>query len=347
MFRGVTQLALDNKGRLAIPAKHRETLAARDDGHLVLTADPGRCLLLYPLVRVGADPGAADGALDLQRQTPQPAATARRPCRRRRARRAPAAFSCRRRCATTRRSTSASCSSGRATSSSCGTRREWHERDGARDRVPGRRPAARARRLLALMPRWRPRPRPARRSRRRAGDHAGRHLRRRHVRPRRPRRRILALLGPRGRLIALDRDPAAERGRARMRPIRASLFAAHGFRNCRTCSPTCGIAQVDGVLLDLGISSPQIDDAARGFSFRADGPLDMRMDPTRGDQRGANGSPRASERELTGGDRDYGEERFAQSIARAIVAARADAAHRPHAATGRARGPSRRRAHAG
>ena len=49
MFRGVTQLALDNKGRLAIPAKHRETLAARDDGHLVLTADPGLCLLLYPL----------------------------------------------------------------------------------------------------------------------------------------------------------------------------------------------------------------------------------------------------------------------------------------------------------
>jgi len=49
VFRGVTQLALDNKGRLAIPAKHRETLAARDDGHLVLTADPGHCLLLYPL----------------------------------------------------------------------------------------------------------------------------------------------------------------------------------------------------------------------------------------------------------------------------------------------------------
>ena len=48
MFRGVTQLALDAKGRLAIPAKHRETLAARDAGHLVLTADPGRCLLLYP-----------------------------------------------------------------------------------------------------------------------------------------------------------------------------------------------------------------------------------------------------------------------------------------------------------
>jgi 16S rRNA (cytosine1402-N4)-methyltransferase len=75
------------------------------------------------------------------------------------------------------------------------------------------------------------------------------------------------------------------------------------------------------VLLDLGISSPQIDDAARGFSFRHDGPLDMRMDPSRGES-AAEFIARATVRELTGVIRDYGEERFAQSIARAIAAAR-------------------------
>ena len=82
------------------------------------------------------------------------------------------------------------------------------------------------------------------------------------------------------------------------------------------------VAGVDGVLLDLGISSPQIDDPERGFSFRADGPLDMRMDPTRGESAAAF-LARADARELTEVIRDYGEERFAQSIAGAIVAARA------------------------
>ncbi len=81
-------------------------------------------------------------------------------------------------------------------------------------------------------------------------------------------------------------------------------------------------SQVDGVLLDLGISSPQIDDAARGFSFRNDGPLDMRMDPARGES-AAEFVARATVRELTEVIRDYGEERFAQSIARAVAAARA------------------------
>ena len=83
-----------------------------------------------------------------------------------------------------------------------------------------------------------------------------------------------------------------------------------------------GIAAVDGVLLDLGVSSPQLDDATRGFSFRYDGPLDMRMDPTRGES-AADFLARASVAELTEVIRDYGEERFAQSIARAIAAARA------------------------
>ena len=85
---------------------------------------------------------------------------------------------------------------------------------------------------------------------------------------------------------------------------------------------TLGVARVDGFLFDLGISSPQIDDPARGFSFRADGPLDMRMDPTRGESAAAF-LARATAPDLTEVIRDYGEERFAQSIARAIVAARA------------------------
>ena len=83
-----------------------------------------------------------------------------------------------------------------------------------------------------------------------------------------------------------------------------------------------GIATVDGVLLDLGVSSPQIDDPARGFSLRADGPLDMRMDPTRG-QTAAEWLAGVNERELRGVIADYGEERFAQQIAGAVVAARA------------------------
>jgi 16S rRNA (cytosine1402-N4)-methyltransferase len=82
------------------------------------------------------------------------------------------------------------------------------------------------------------------------------------------------------------------------------------------------VGAADGVLLDVGVSSPQIDDPERGFSFRTDGPLDMRMDPTRGESAAAF-LARADARELTEVIRDYGEERFAQSIAGAIVAARA------------------------
>jgi len=85
-----------------------------------------------------------------------------------------------------------------------------------------------------------------------------------------------------------------------------------------------GIERVDGVLLDLGVSSPQLDDPARGFSYRFEGPLDMRMDPSRGES-AAELIARADVRELTEVIRDYGEERFAQSIARAIAQARARA----------------------
>jgi 16S rRNA (cytosine1402-N4)-methyltransferase len=82
-----------------------------------------------------------------------------------------------------------------------------------------------------------------------------------------------------------------------------------------------GVAQIDGVLLDLGVSSPQLDDPTRGFSYRLDGPLDMRMDPLRGESAAAF-IARASIAELTEVIRDYGEERFAQSVARAIAKAR-------------------------
>ncbi|MEP6996991.1 MAG: 16S rRNA (cytosine(1402)-N(4))-methyltransferase RsmH [Betaproteobacteria bacterium] len=135
-------------------------------------------------------------------------------------------------------------------------------------------------------------------------------------------RRILSALGARGRLVALDRDPAAEAAANAWTDPRF-VFRRAWFSELAPALDACGIARADGVLLDLGISSPQIDDPERGFSLRTDGPLDMRMDPARGIS-AAEWIARASERELRGVIADYGEERFAQQIARAIVAARAE-----------------------
>ncbi len=137
-------------------------------------------------------------------------------------------------------------------------------------------------------------------------------------------RAILAELGAEGRLVALDRDPAAEAAAGRLADARF-VFRRSWFSGVADVLAALGIAQVDGVLLDLGVSSPQIDDPQRGFSFRADGPLDMRMDPTRGET-AAEFIARVDARELAEVIHDYGEERFAQSIARAIVARREDAA---------------------
>ena len=134
-------------------------------------------------------------------------------------------------------------------------------------------------------------------------------------------RAILAALGPNGRLVAVDRDPGAERAARAVADARFT-FRRAWFSELPSALAGLAIERVDGVLLDLGFSSPQIDDPARGFSFRVDGPLDMRMDPTRGESAAAF-LARADARELTEVLRDYGEERFAQSIARAIVAARA------------------------
>ncbi len=133
-------------------------------------------------------------------------------------------------------------------------------------------------------------------------------------------RRILAALAPSGRLVALDRDPAAESA-ARTIDDPRFIFRRAWFSALPDVLASLDVAEIDGALLDLGISSPQIDDPARGFSLRADGPLDMRMDPSRGESAQAF-LARADVRELTEVIRDYGEERFAQSIARAIVAAR-------------------------
>ncbi len=134
-------------------------------------------------------------------------------------------------------------------------------------------------------------------------------------------RGILASLGADGRLLALDRDPAAEAA-AQTIDDRRFTFRRGWFSELPQVLDAAGIDRVDGVLFDLGVSSPQIDDPQRGFSLRDDGPLDMRMDPTRS-VTAADWLARASESELAGVIRDYGEERFAQQIARAIVAARA------------------------
>jgi len=134
-------------------------------------------------------------------------------------------------------------------------------------------------------------------------------------------RAILAALGPAGRLVAIDRDPAAADAAARIDDPRF-LFRRAWFSGLAEVLDELDVPTVDGVLLDLGVSSPQLDDASRGFSYRFDGPLDMRMDTTRGESAAAFLS-RADVRELTEVIRDYGEERFAPSIARAIAAARA------------------------
>jgi 16S rRNA (cytosine1402-N4)-methyltransferase len=132
---------------------------------------------------------------------------------------------------------------------------------------------------------------------------------------------ILETLGPHGRIIALDRDPFAEVVARRWTDPRFHFHRAW-FSTIPDVLACEHIQCIDGVLLDLGIASPQIDEPDRGFSFRADGPLDMRMDPSRG-VTAAQWLASATEAELKGVIADYGEERFAQQIARAIVAGRA------------------------
>jgi len=134
-------------------------------------------------------------------------------------------------------------------------------------------------------------------------------------------RLILERLGKSGRLIAFDRDPAAcavgrNFGDERFCMVHSS------YSRLQEVLRQLNVGQIDGVLLDLGVSSPQFEDATRGFSFSMEGPLDMRMDTTEG-QTAAQWLASASEVQLEEVIREYGEERFAKQIARAIVKARA------------------------
>jgi 16S rRNA (cytosine1402-N4)-methyltransferase len=134
-------------------------------------------------------------------------------------------------------------------------------------------------------------------------------------------RLILSRLGDDGSLIAFDKDPLAIATAEQVNDPRFSIVH-DSFATMKEALAARGVHQVDGILLDLGISSPQVDDAARGFSFRHDGPLDMRMDTTRGIP-AAEWLATVPEQQLEKVIRDYGEERFAFQIAKAIVARRA------------------------
>ncbi len=138
--------------------------------------------------------------------------------------------------------------------------------------------------------------------------------------------RLLQAVGAAGSVLALDRDPQAiAAGHQRFQgESRLEIVHADFAQLARVVAEHGRGRSVQGVLLDLGVSSPQIDDPSRGFSFSKDGPLDMRMDPTRGES-AADFLARADERELFQVIAEYGEERHARRIARAIVTARAEA----------------------
>lgn len=136
-------------------------------------------------------------------------------------------------------------------------------------------------------------------------------------------RHILSQLGENGRLYAIDRDPRAIEEAGTIKDPRFQII--HGpFSGIETYLTDLGLAgKVDGVLLDLGVSSPQLDDPTRGFSFLRDGPLDMRMDPTAG-QSAAQWLETASADDIAWVLKVFGEERFAKRIAHAIVKHRED-----------------------
>ena len=135
-------------------------------------------------------------------------------------------------------------------------------------------------------------------------------------------RLILSKLGSQGRLIVFDKDPQAIAVAEELAAQDARVSVVHnGFATFNQALDDLGIAKIDGALFDLGISSPQIDEGSRGFSFRFDAPLDMRMDPTRG-MSAAEWLAVADEQEINEVIKNYGEERFSRQIARAIVAQR-------------------------
>jgi 16S rRNA (cytosine1402-N4)-methyltransferase len=135
-------------------------------------------------------------------------------------------------------------------------------------------------------------------------------------------REILKALSPQGRLIALDRDPVAIAAGASITDPRFTLVHA-AFSQIDAVLARLEVPQVDGILLDIGVSSPQLDTPERGMSFRFDAPLDMRMDTTQGET-AADFLARAEQSEIEKVIRDYGEERFAHAIAKALVVARGE-----------------------
>jgi 16S rRNA (cytosine1402-N4)-methyltransferase len=135
-------------------------------------------------------------------------------------------------------------------------------------------------------------------------------------------KKILSKLDSAGRLFAMDRDLAALEAGKQIQDARFNISHRH-FSEINQLAKEHNLAHVDGILLDLGISSPQIDEGERGFSFRFDAPLDMRMDQTRG-RTVAELLSTISEQQLGKVIKDYGEERFAKQVARAIIKERND-----------------------
>ena len=131
-------------------------------------------------------------------------------------------------------------------------------------------------------------------------------------------RLILSQLGPQGRLLAIDRDPLAIAEAGTIDDPRFEIIPGPFSGLLDYMRERDLLGQVDGLLLDLGVSSPQLDDAERGFSFQKDGPLDMRMDPTHGVS-AAEWLASADEEDIAWVLKEFGEERFARKIARAIV----------------------------
>lgn len=132
-------------------------------------------------------------------------------------------------------------------------------------------------------------------------------------------RLILSKLGAQGRLFAIDRDPAAIEAAQAIDDARFTIIHGPFSAMAEYMAQRDLLGKVDGILLDLGVSSPQLDDPERGFSFMRDGPLDMRMDTTRG-QSAAQWLAQASAEDIAWVLKTFGEERFAKRIAQAIVA---------------------------
>ncbi len=138
-------------------------------------------------------------------------------------------------------------------------------------------------------------------------------------------RLILSKLGPQGRLLGFDKDPLAiATGQALAAEDGRFVIVQRSFAELGSEAAERGLdGKVSGILLDLGVSSPQLDDPERGFSFLNDGPLDMRMDPSRGVS-AAEFIANAPEEEIARVFKEYGEERFARRMARAVVLRRAE-----------------------